>query len=163
LIFFNLGIQEVRFMFATEEKLHVDQTAQEKITVLVVSPHHDDHNVVRRLLQHGQWSIVRAVNLREALDEIQKSNPAVIICERDLPDGTWRDVLRRVSNLKRAPSVIVTSRQADETLWADVLNSGGYDVLPKPFERSEAIRVLGMAWRFACGMKRRPAMAVSAF
>lgn len=150
-------------MFAIEENLQAEQTPPEKITVLVVSPHHDDHNVVRRLLQHGQWSIVRAANLREALEQIQESSPAVIICERDLPDGTWRDVLRRVSDSKRAPSVIVTSRFADETLWADVLNSGGYDVLPKPFERSEAIRVLSMAWRYACGLRKRPALAASAF
>jgi CheY-like chemotaxis protein len=150
-------------MFAIEENLQAEQAPPEKITVLVVSPHHDDHNVVRRLLQHGQWSIVRAANLREALEQIEESSPAVIICERDLPDGTWRDVLRRVSDAKRAPSVIVTSRFADETLWADVLNSGGYDVLPKPFDRSEAIRVLSMAWRYACGLRKRPALAVTAF
>lgn len=146
-------------MFATKENLQAEQAPPEKITVLVISPHHDDHNVVRRLLQHGQWSIHRAANLREAVELIDESSPAVIICERDLPDGTWRDVLRHVSGLKRAPSVIVTSRHADETLWADVLNSGGYDVLPKPFERSEAIRVLAMAWRYACGLRKRPAMA----
>ena len=150
-------------MFATKEKLQPAQHAPEKITVLVVSPHQDDHNVVRRLLQNGHWEVVRAANLREAYEEIELANPAVIVCERDLPDGTWRDVLRTVSEIKPSPSVIVTSRHADETLWADVLNSGGYDVLPKPFDRSEAIRVLGMAWRYACGLRRRPAMATSAF
>jgi len=150
-------------MLATKEKLHSAPHAPEKITVLVVSPHHDDHNVVRRLLQHGQWEVIRATNLREAFEEIELASPAVIVCERDLPDGTWRDVLRRVSETKASPSVIVTSRHADETLWADVLNSGGYDVLPKPFDRGEAIRVLAMAWRYACGLRRRPVMAANAY
>jgi len=36
---------------------------------------------------------------------------------------------------------------ADEVLWAEVLNLGGYDVLAKPFNSNEFIRVISMAWR----------------
>ena len=44
-------------------------------------------------------------------------------------------------------SLIVTSRLADEYLWAEALNLGAYDMLAKPFDASEVVRVLGSAWR----------------
>jgi hypothetical protein len=40
----------------------------------------------------------------------------------------------------------VTSRLADERLWSEVLNLGGYDVLPQPLDRNEALRTIGLAW-----------------
>jgi hypothetical protein len=39
-------------------------------------------------------------------------------------------------------------------LWAEVLNLGGYDVLLKPFDRAEVVRVAGMAWRCWFGARR---------
>ena len=48
----------------------------------------------------------------------------------------------------------MTSRLADEHLWAEALNLGAYDLLAKPFDRMEAMRVLDAAWR-AFGSNRR--------
>ena len=50
-------------------------------------------------------------------------------------------------SLPDPPVLIVTSRLADEYLWAEALNLGAYDVLVKPFDASEAVRVLDSAWR----------------
>ena len=77
-----------------------------------------------------------------------RENPApVIICERDLPDGEWKDVMDGLKLLARPPSVIVISRHADEDLWVAVLTLGGYDVLPKPLEEEETQRAVDSAWR----------------
>jgi len=35
---------------------------------------------------------------------------------------------------------------ADEQLWAEALNLGAWDVLAKPFVRSEVIRSVKLAW-----------------
>ncbi len=40
----------------------------------------------------------------------------------------------------------MTDRLADERLWSEVLNLGGYDVLLKPFEPGEVLRVVNSAW-----------------
>ena len=56
-----------------------------------------------------------------------------------------------------SPSLIVTSRLADERLWAEALNLGAYDVLAKPFDSTEAMRVVGAAWRAWGGPVRLPA------
>jgi DNA-binding response OmpR family regulator len=73
-------------------------------------------------------------------------------------------VLDQVTILPDPPSFIVTSRLADERLWAEALNFGAFDVLAKPFDRAEALRVIGAAWR-AWGRpvrKERPTYKVAA-
>jgi FixJ family two-component response regulator len=49
----------------------------------------------------------------------------------------------------------VTSRLADEYLWAEALNLGAYDVLAKPFDTSEVMRVVASAWRHWTDAQRR--------
>jgi DNA-binding response OmpR family regulator len=75
----------------------------------------------------------------------------VVVCERDLPDGSWKHLLDKVETLARPPRLIVASRLADERLWAEVLNLGGYDVLATPFDADEVYRVVSYAvdsWHF---------------
>ena len=71
----------------------------------------------------------------------------VRVGERDLLSGTWKDVLEYTNSLPNAPSFIVASRLADEHLWAEALNLGAWDVLAKPFDRTEVIRSVRSAWQ----------------
>jgi len=61
-------------------------------------------------------------------------------------------VLAETLKLPDPPLLIVASRLADEYLWAEALNPGAYDVLAKPFDAEEVIRVLRSAW-FHKGMR----------
>jgi FixJ family two-component response regulator len=74
-----------------------------------------------------------------------------------LSPGSWKDVLDQVTILPDPPSLIVTSRLADERLWAEALNLGAYDVLAKPYDRTEVMRVVSGAWRAWGGPVRLPA------
>jgi len=62
----------------------------------------------------------------------------VILCDSELPDGNWKDLLVAVAGIQSPPLAIVISRLADEYLWAEVLNLGDYDVLAKPFNSGES-------------------------
>jgi DNA-binding response OmpR family regulator len=70
----------------------------------------------------------------------------VVVCERDLLPGSWREILAETARLPFPPFLIVTSRLADERLWAEALNVGAYDVLAKPFDAKEVVWVLSLAW-----------------
>src|ERR1043166_4185544 len=105
--------------------------------LLSVSPLYKDHAMLSRLLGTKFVTIRRVRNCREAIEALELEAASVVICTRDLPDGSWEDVLNRALVLKPAPPVIVTSRVADERLWASVLNLGGFDVLLKPFDTRE--------------------------
>jgi DNA-binding response OmpR family regulator len=97
----------------------------------------------------GRWRICRAPDCRGFRKHAVRQHPRVVLCEQNLRDGSWKDVLSIATGLRYAPPVIVTSRLADEHLWAEVLNLGGYDVLAKPFERDEVSRTLDLAWHRA--------------
>lgn len=70
------------------------------------------------------------------------------ICESELPDGTWQNVLSELDRMPCPPLLVVTSRLADERLWSEVLNLGGYNVLAKPLDMREVFHVVGLAWLF---------------
>lgn len=132
-------------MLTTSGKnFHSPAQEAENISILVVSSHPEDRVALNRILHNDHYRFMNVGSVSEARSFLERRDPTVIVCERDLPDGCWNDVLT-CSRSQRA--LVVMSRQADDALWSSVLNGGGYDVLQKPFERSEVTRVLGMAWR----------------
>jgi DNA-binding response OmpR family regulator len=114
-------------------------------TLLIAGPV-EDNGPRRSVFDRLSWPIERVSNCAGVLFQARCHPPRVIVCERDLPDGTWKDVLEIAASLLRPPPVIVTSRLADDYLWAEVLNLGGYDVLAKPFDPREVARTLKLAW-----------------
>jgi len=95
--------------------------------------------------------------LTGAIGAFRQRQIEVVVCERDLQPGSWKEVLDQVTILPDPPALIVTSRLADERLWAEALRLGAYDVLAKPFDRMEVVRVMSGAWRAWGGPKRLPA------
>jgi DNA-binding NtrC family response regulator len=114
-------------------------------TILLVSHMAEDHTDLRRLLERARLQTLEAYCCREAAATIAARDLDVILCEANLPDGNWKQLLEGFSSTANPPDLIVTSRVADEHLWAEVLNLGGYDVLAKPFDPEEVCRVVGLA------------------
>ena len=71
-----------------------------------------------------------------------------LLCRQahERPAGGWQDLLNGVLDMPTPPNVIVTAPDADDLLWSDVLNRGGYDVLARPFDRAEVVRIISLAW-----------------
>jgi DNA-binding response OmpR family regulator len=114
-------------------------------SILLISPHPEDHVFVTSILEPGRWKMYRACSYHEALQWLVRDHMTVIICESHLPDGTWKDILSQAQILPDPPCVIVAAPFAEALLWAEVLNLGGYDVLAKPFMREEVARVAELA------------------
>ena len=122
-------------------------TPAEIITILLVSHYPEDHRFLRQTLTHSHWNIYRALDVQQARRFLSKTPVPVALCERTLPDGTWKDLFTFAESLPNPPLFVVVSESADQYLWGEVLNLGGYDVLAKPFDRSELLQVVGMSWR----------------
>jgi len=126
--------------------------AERREAILLVSPAPEDHALLEPLLSGAGRKMYSARSYREAVTVLCRDRFAVVLCERDLPDGKWKDLLSQIAPLADPPCLIVTSQVADEYLWAEVLNLGGYDVLAKPFHPEEVTRVVALAcehWRRA--------------
>ncbi len=114
--------------------------------MLFVGASQDDFNTMMRILRDSAWDLDVVPTRRDALDYMECKQASVVICECDLPDGNWRDLLDSAALLKNRPAMIIASRSADDRLWAEVLNLGGCDVLAKPFESKEVVWSIHSAW-----------------
>ncbi len=94
-----------------------------------------------------EWTFIAACSVASAGSILRERAASIVICEADISSGSWRDLLAQLSSLSAPPLLIMTSRIADERLWAETLNLGGWDVLAKPFDRSEVIRTVSSAWQ----------------
>jgi DNA-binding NtrC family response regulator len=130
------------------------------LTVLSVSPIEEDHRCLQEIISHSNWILYEGRDLVSALAFLQQHEISVILCERDLFSETWVDILDNIRHLRHPPSLIVTSRLADERFWAEAMNLGAWDVLAKPFARSEVLRSVaqaGVHWHHQIQM---PAMSL---
>ena len=113
---------------------------------LLISPFEQDHKLLQSIFAEQGWKLHEAGSLESALKLLRQGVASVVITEKNLPVGNWKDVLDAVRHLSSSPLVVVSSLHADDRLWAEALNLGAYDVLAKPIERTEAIRVFNSAW-----------------
>jgi DNA-binding response OmpR family regulator len=136
--------------------------SQRAVKVLLISPFDEDHQHLRDLLKHSNWQQYEARTQRESFEFLRKNVTPVVICESELPDGGWQDVLAQLDRMQSPPMLVVTSRMADDRLWSEVLNLGGYNVLAKPLNMQEVFHVAGLAWMSWKGRWERPLLARSA-
>jgi len=120
--------------------------SQKTIDLLLISPFDEDHQRLRDILRHSNWRQHDARSERDAFDFLQANVAPVVICEQELPDGNWKDVLARLGKMQCPPMLVVTSRLADDRLWSEVLHFGGYNVLAKPLHLKEVVHVVAQAW-----------------
>jgi DNA-binding NtrC family response regulator len=119
----------------------------DRISILSVSSDDEDHRSMRAILRHSNWNLFTANTIGETFRFLEDHDVPVMVCERNLVDGSWKDLLKIMAFNERAPRVIVASALADECLWSEVLNLGAYDVLFKPLNASELFRVASGAAR----------------
>lgn len=113
-------------------------------SAVLISAIQQDHDFLRGVFAEEGWTFASARSLENPTTLLESA--AVLITERDLPVGSWKEVLEIARALPNRPLVIVVSTHADDCLWAEALNLGAYDVIAKPFDRAEVIRVLRSAW-----------------
>ena len=105
----------------------------------------EDRGRAQEILAPRGWSIREIKGCLPLAEQLRRNRFAAVICESELIDGNWRDVLEELMAQAAAPPLIVTSFLADAPLWAEVLNRGGFDVVRVPFDAEELARVVTLA------------------
>jgi DNA-binding response OmpR family regulator len=127
---------------------------QREISILVVVTAKRSAEV-RHIFSHTRWHTHVVHSIGEAAEILRSIPIGVVLCEDQVSDGNWLDLLRETEYLEPRPETIVLSARLDSTLWAEVLNCGGYDLLAMPLEPKEVYAVIPMAWRqCACTASR---------
>ena len=132
----------------------IETTSPRNASVLSVSPNDEDCVSLRRIFRESDWTaytnstwtLTASTTLASSFSVLRESPIPIVLCECDMFPGTWREMLAHISLFPDPPLLIVTSRLADERLWAEALNLGAYDVLAKPFDATEVVRIVSLAW-----------------
>lgn len=115
------------------------------IAVLNLDPVGSDHASLTDMFG-AEWKLMSTATIESALESLRVNRIPVLFCNSDVRPGLWQETLDRVLSLPEPPFLVVTSRLADDRLWAEALNLGAYDVLAKPFDKTEVNRIVRSAW-----------------
>ncbi len=113
--------------------------ALEPSSLMIVLSDEQERRSLEAIVAPCCWKVYRATSCEEAIRFARHTRPRVLVCDAELPDGSWRRIWKALSIGPRPPLLIVASCDAGERLWSQVLNVGGYDVLPKPFRPEEVV------------------------
>lgn len=122
----------------------------EHIQVLLVEDNAADARWVREMVaeQAGEFVLLHATTVREAVDRLTDHHPALdaVLLDLSLPDETGLETLRRVVAAARGAVVVVMTGQGDEQLGLMAMQEGAQDYLVKG---QVDARTLRRALRFA--------------
>jgi type II secretory ATPase GspE/PulE/Tfp pilus assembly ATPase PilB-like protein/ActR/RegA family two-component response regulator len=128
-----------------------DESFNARKTVLLVEDEEPLRRVLRDLLEREGFTVVEAADGVQALDEVDRSAPDVLVLDLNLPRLDGYGVL---GHLRARPStaklpVIVLTAKGDEDNEVRVFETGANDFLTKPFRP----RALGARLRALLKMK----------
>jgi two-component system OmpR family response regulator len=115
----------------------IDQ--QENVRVLVVDDELPIVDVISMALRHHGFGVAAAGSGKEALDEVRRCRPHVIVLDVMLPDMDGFEVARRLSaEHAEVPILFLSARDATADKVRG-LTAGGDDYVTKPFSLEELI------------------------
>jgi two-component system KDP operon response regulator KdpE len=132
----------VNFQAETQEKTMSDKNP----TILIV----DDEPAIQRFLgvtlSSQGYEIVKAVTGQEALLEVDKCKPDLVILDLGLPDIDGMEVTRQLRKWTQVPIIVLSVRDSEKDKIA-ALDAGADDYLTKPFGTGELLARIRVAWR----------------
>ena len=118
-------------------------TAHESPRGLVVAYAPQVAWVLRFSLEHEGFHTFTASNGLEALEEVEKHHPSVMILDLMMPEMDGWTVLERLRKLPTRPRVIIVSALNGPEEKAKATELGVDAFVPKPFDVEELIGVCG--------------------
>ncbi len=91
------------------------------------------------------WQVTFVATCDDANAALGQGGVPVAFCDRDLLGVGWRKAVERLSAAPHRACVILLSEAVDTNLWNEVVRGGGYDVLPKPLDEENLMRVVRLA------------------
>jgi CheY-like chemotaxis protein len=122
-----------------------EMTAHADTSVLVVDDEPQVAWVLRFSLEHEGFRTYTASNGIEALEELQKHSPRVIVLDLMMPEMDGWTVMERIRKLPldQRPRIVIVSALTGPEEKAKATALGADAFVPKPFDVEELIGVLG--------------------
>jgi DNA-binding NtrC family response regulator len=98
--------------------------------------------ILPRVIQESGLQPISIGTLADLRSYHWNSTISLLLCEEQLPDGTFRDALNFLAGMARHIPVIVFSRIAEWENYLEAVRCGAYDCLRYPFRSGELERII---------------------
>lgn len=107
--------------------------------ILIVDDESDSLTFLFDLLHNEGYRVIPKSNAFEALDEISRSRPWLVISDLRMPDLDGLELLERVKKTSPQTRVILLTAYGTKDLAGEVTRRGGEAVLLKPSTNAEIL------------------------
>ena len=112
--------------------------------VLIVDDDAAVRRSLRRLLEREGWEVSESVNGIDALCQLQRMTPELVITDRHMPGGDGLELVRSARRAGRTFPIIMLSGDDGETVQADATALGAIPLV-KPFAREDLLLAIAKA------------------
>jgi DNA-binding NtrC family response regulator len=100
--------------------------------VLVVSSSVEGRRELTAMLRRESIDPLSAGSVRECQEILSKDGVGLIFCDKQLTDGSYREVIGASRRAKSRARVVVTSREANWDEYLEAMRLGAFDVIASP-------------------------------
>jgi len=130
--------------------------------VLVVDDEQKIRDLLRAYLEREGFSVLTSGSGADALEQVRRAAPAIVVLDLGLPDIPGESVLRELRADAATPVLVLTARASEEDRLAG-LGLGADDYVTKPFSPREVVLRVQAILRRTAPAPEHAAEAVLAF
>ncbi len=112
-----------------------------KQRILVVDDNLDSLTIMRTILENQGYEVSVAVNGAEALEQVKRAPPALVLLDVMMPHISGLEVLQQIredTHTGRVPVILVTAKTQDEDLMSGYQYGADY-YITKPFTAKQLL------------------------
>lgn len=97
----------------------------------------ENRHVIQSAILEWSLEVCWCLTLQEARRGLRRGNHALVLCEAELPDGTYEDVMKVLRHKLDRIRVIVVSAPPSEHCYSQATEMGAFDVISGPCKRTD--------------------------
>jgi two-component system response regulator AtoC/two-component system nitrogen regulation response regulator NtrX len=113
-----------------------------KPKILIVDDEPAARYGLKRALGVTHYEIVEAADGATALEEMERFDPDLLICDINMPKLDGMTLMKRLAEKADAPPIVMITAYGSERIAVEAMKAGAYDYLSKPYEVDELRRIV---------------------
>ncbi len=102
--------------------------------ILIVDDEREIVELLEDFLDQQGYSIAKAYSKKEALEQVEKFLPSLVLLDIKLPDGGGLDILQDIKDTHPEMEVIMITGLADKEIALESIRRGAADYICKPID-----------------------------
>jgi len=103
---------------------------------IIVCSSAGDREIWAEVMKHRAARTIFVSTVAEIQAIARRQTPALVICEEQLPDGSYRDVLQALSKNKPPARLLILIQDAAKC--SEIVHQGAFDAILLPLRRADA-------------------------